>query len=366
MRMDIVFFLGSGISLDSGLPNTKCLTEFLFCKNFQVHSSGRYIEAISDCSRIKEIKIFLKHLKSDYESYIKKYVPEKPFEELNYEDLFYILEQLISVDELYFKDYSIAYFKKWFQSKHDFKYDIYKKLIKDSTRYISEVIRSTLEHKHICGLNILNEIKNNSDVEKVHIFTLNHDRLIEDFLGDEVIDGFKKDGQLRFFEPLEFEREDKKLYLYKLHGSINWFYWSKINPNGNRYPTLLGTCDLEEDELNDLKGNKWRKEEDIPLFLTGGNKIFRYYYQGYFELHYKFLECLKKNKNLIVSGYGGSDNLINFRIKDWLESDKENKIIFLYEDEEIPHYFLRFKSRYTIIPKWFSDTTINDITNALT
>ena len=365
--MNLLFLLGSGISYDSKLPSTVCLTRFLFDKNFQIINSERFIETKSDCSKVKEIKSFLNKLKTDFENYVKKYTSERNYD-MNYEDLYYVLEELISDDESYFKNYSIAYFKKLFQEKHSFEYNKYKQMIKDSRMYISDVVRSSLQNKTINGLNLLNELKENSDIGEVHIFTLNHDLLVENYLGDELADGFKQNGELRYFDPLEYKRKDKKFFLYKLHGSINWFYWSKINPDGLRYPTKLGIKaggnKWVDCELKDSKGNTWKKEEDIPIFLTGGNKTFRYYYQDYFELHYKFLECLKNHRILIISGYGGFDNLINFRIKDWLEGDIENQCVFLHEKEKIPEYFVD-KPHCNKIPKWFKDTTLNDIRNFL-
>lgn len=365
--MNLLFLLGSGISYDSGLPSTSSLTRFLFEKKFQKMSYERFLETKSDCSNVKEIKSFLSMLRTDFENYVKKYTSEHDYR-INYEDLYYVLEELISADELYFKNYSIAYFKKLFQQVHSFEYDKYKQLIKDSQMYISDVVRSSLQNKKIIGLDLLNEIKGNSEIRKVHIFTLNHDLLIEKYLGDELVDGFKRSGELRYFDPLEYKRNDKKFFLYKLHGSINWFHWSKINPDGFRYPTKLGIkADGNkwlDDELKDSKGNTWEKEQDIPIFLTGGNKTFRYYYHDYFELHYKFLECLKNYKTLIISGYGGSDNLINFRINDWLGENKNNQCIFLHERKKIPDYFIPKKGCRTY-PKWFKDTNLKDIRNIL-
>ena len=361
--MNITFFLGSGISLESDLPCTKCLTEFLFCKNFSETSAERYVGSNSDSEKVSEIKCFLKKLKYQYEEYVS-YFTKKNYE-MNYEDLYYVLEQLKSVDESYLKDYSILYFKETFRKEVKKNYGEYLRLIKDSSNFIFDVVRSSLYHRKISGLNLFNEIKFDSDFKQVSIGTLNHDLLIENFLRDEIVDGFRQNGELRYFEPSEYERIDKKFYLYKLHGSINWFYWSKTNSDGTRYPIKLG---LKEggnlglyDELLDSDRNKWKIEEDRPILLIGQNKTFRYYYQDYFELHYQFFKRLKDLTLLIMSGYGGSDNLINFRIKDWLESSKENKILFLYEDEQPPHYFLGYKSQYNIIPKWFSKTTLEDI-----
>jgi hypothetical protein len=234
--------------------------------------------------------------------------------------------------------------------------------------YISDVVRSSLQHKTISGLNLLDELKQDSDIESVHIFTLNHDLLIEKYLGSTLVDGFKQCGEFKYFDLSEYKRSDKKFFLYKLHGSINWFYWSKTNADGNRYPTKLGVKtggNMGIDyEIQDSDGSTWRKEEDIPIFLTGKNKTFRYYYQDYFELHYKFWECLKNNSRLIISGYGGSDNLINFRIKDWLEYDKNNQCVFLNAGDKIPDYFGKTNSckKYS---KWFQDTTLEDIKKVL-
>lgn len=353
--MDLLFLLGSGISLDSGLPCTACLTRFLFDKNSQQINNN-----------FTEVKIFLKQIKTDFEIYVKKYSLERAYE-MNYEDLYFVLEALIPNDEKYYKDYNIAYFKKCLQVKHGYDEVKYKLLIKKAKLYISDVVRSSLSHdSKITGLNLLNELKNNPDTEKVHLFTLNHDLLIENFLSNELIDGFKQNGELRYFDPREYKRNDKKFYLYKLHGSIDWFYCSNSN-SGKREPIKLSIWNktqVTKRKLKDSEGNTWQIEEDIPRFLTGGNKTFRYYYQDYFELHCKFFECLKNHQTLIISGYGGYDNLINFRINDWLESKKENQCVFLHE-KNIPEYFID-KPGCKIISKWLKDTTLKDIKEFLT
>ena len=236
--MDLLFLLGSGISYDSGLPSTSCLTRFLFDNNFQKVNEG-FEKAKLDCPEVKKLKSFLHQLKTDFEIYVRMYSSENDYK-MNYENLFYVLEELISIDQAYFKDYNILYFKKCFQTKYSLEYDTYIQLIKDSKRYISDVVRLSLVHNKITGLDLLSEIKNDPNIERVHLFTLNHDLLIENFLTGELIDGFKQSGELKYFDLQEYKKNDKKFYLYKLHGSINWFYWSKINPDGFRFPTKLG------------------------------------------------------------------------------------------------------------------------------
>jgi hypothetical protein len=75
---------------------------------------------------------------------------------------------------------------------------------------------------------LFNIIREASHNEFLCVFTTNYDRVIEEFCLDEQIpfeDGFVHDPRRRIWEWNPPEREAKRpltVYLYKLHGSLNW------------------------------------------------------------------------------------------------------------------------------------------------
>ncbi len=70
-----------------------------------------------------------------------------------------------------------------------------------------------------------------------------------------------------------------------------------------------------------------------PIILVGAdNKGVDYNKPVFDELHFQFYTALKKVKRLIVCGYGFGDNVINLRLRSWLNRSLENKIVLIHRN----------------------------------
>lgn len=185
-------------------------------------------------------------------------------------------------------------------------------------------------------INFLESIMESNSV-KVH--TLNHDLLFERVasvpsLWEEFSDGYSENNspyyseapvnqnnvrksyrvRLKYFQ----NKFNKKLSLYKLHGSIDTYQFNIGSPNTDLTRVKIDygiKLDFKKEVFNSRK-NEYEYQsglqERYPDFLSGTTtKMLSYgneYYQILFD-HFK--ENLQKSKLLIVIGYGFGDKGIN-------------------------------------------------------
>lgn len=201
---------------------------------------------------------------------------------------------------------------------------------------------------------IMNCISNLLQQHIIHIHTLNHDLFIEsfnktEFFKGELCDGFEElgsnyygslySGDRRYMVRLEryTGNYEKKLRLYKLHGSLDYevFYKSEgaiYTPDvyiKRRFG--IGHTDLYK-EIANSKGeleyqNSWINYHGD--FLTGTtSKIERYEEPLLFKkLFQHFKENLTKSDILIIIGYGARDIEINRLIFQNFEFHRRKLII---------------------------------------
>lgn len=184
-------------------------------------------------------------------------------------------------------------------------------------------------------LEIFREAASDIRFEEVNLFTLNHDRLLENFLRYRdigVVDGFEKENALgiRTWNPALFDcwrthTTGPAVRLFKLHGSIDWRrfrpweshgHQTTSNPWREEYVGIRANPALAN--ANDEQGRA-HKELDRALFLAGTfNKMLTYLNHVFLELHYRFHRTLAETTQLVVCGYGFGDKGINNRITDWM------------------------------------------------
>jgi hypothetical protein len=176
------------------------------------------------------------------------------------------------------------------------------------------------EPSNLNHLNFINQLLKENNSIKLNIFTLNHDKIIEKYLEHNKIlysDGFKlSDNDMLVWNPNNYI---SNICLFKLHGSINWYY------NHGDTPYEDNICIFTDNLRN----------ADCPLILIGTfNKLQQYTRGNYFELQYLFQERLQKTNILIISGYSFGDQGINSRIIYWLFKSVKNKIIVIHPEPE--------------------------------
>jgi len=299
----ISFLLGSGFSIKAGLPNSESLNS-VFIK-FSIKDFDNLFDGINISFNKEEIRILgnlldafaLKHSDFNYEEFYDYFY----FERLNNFNRIDLLINLL----------------------------VYRKLKENEVKLNDYLI-------------FLTTIKEISNKNKVDIFTLNHDILLEEILlikNVEFHDGFSLINDVPVFD----NNFNSKINIVKLHGSINWFYYYEPNitpkdPN-NRFPekkifksTVIEQFCENHENINNL----------IPLFLTGKNvkseKSKNNIYLN--QLLSQFKDNIGKSEELIIIGYSYGDAYINMILQSEIEKSKSIKrIININPNVDFPYSF---------------------------
>lgn len=233
----------------------------------------------------------------------------------------------------------------------------------------------------------LNCIENFLKEYAVNVHTLNHDLFFErlnntEWFNGELCDGFEELGSPYYGKLLHDNRSymcrlerytgnyDKKLRLYKLHGSKDYYLYSK-NEGGTFIPENyikskwgIGSSDFfkeKKDENENLSyDNCWINYH--PDFLTGTtSKIIRYrepiLYQKLFD---KFENNLKKADILIVIGYGCKDSEVNKIIIEKFEKSKPCYIIDPFAGNNVIHFIEEMGGNTRLITKQLDSLQVLD------
>lgn len=351
MKKEALFLFGSGISFETGMPNTKDILEkilhdnwgknnFTFKSTTQKKDQLFYTEIIAFVfSRLKELKESLRLFRVD--------------EEINYEDIYSTLIQIL---EYYNGLYNLAALpfldEVWskVQEISGYRENKIGDAIRETIIFFNWAIRDillrtknnlSLTKANIKGFDFFDRLERNNKISDVIIFSLNHDLLIENYLGESLGTPFEKyndDCNLKIYKRGLYDKS-KKFHLYKLHGSANWFvpdnYLSCVQKN-------LFECNATESYIEYCTEKMSPDGYPImPMILTGSG-IKEYYYQQsiYCDLIETFRNKLKDARTLFVSGYGWKDSGINNIIIDWLTIEKDRKIILFSEDISATNYKL--------------------------
>jgi len=365
----MILFLGSGVSLASSLPSvSEIRTELLKIKNE---------------SRLLKLFNLLLELDSNY---LKNSAPFRYNSgkygftgqifrlETTYEDLFYLVDQIVingiglkaDVTVEAFTDLVRRRGRSFLKGKTKIEQalDLHK-LANDARKFIEYKVSTLLHTTEVRGLDLVVELANSPLVSNLNIVTLNHDTLIEQILtrnNIEFTDGFGyRDGDVRWFED-KFSN-DSKIRLIKLHGSISWWLQG--------IEKVLQPVIITDKSPTDWRNKKSEPIKDIrlvPSFLTGVSKVYSYNRGIFADQHYRFLQLLHNNNLMVMSGYGWGDIPINFQLQNWLDRDRGNTLILLHHDPmdladnslELRHIYNAYTKSKQIIPleKWLSETSL--------
>ncbi|MGA3288522.1 MAG: SIR2 family protein [Bacteroidota bacterium] len=350
MKQNIAFLLGSGISLKAGIPCTGQITEAVLSGDgFHWSTDRRYYlgpRAIDyDDGYISSVTKFLSRIKNEVDNY---YSFNRRKHDTTYEDMFSVVSQL--GDSEYGEYDNPALFALREKILADSPQVLigmgYKKsmnwtlaeLCSETIQYIKCIVTIKIGEKHdnISYLETFSNLLEIDSVERMKIFTLNHDTLIENYLsekGIDFVDGFGFDGRRWVWDELNYElpRKKKELKLLKLHGSISWFYDTVEDGKIIRKPL--------PNDIRDIEG---------PEILIGTiNKILDYSNRDiYWKIHGKFNNYLDETNILIVSGYSFNDKVINSRIGNWFVGNRKLIIIHPNIDK------MKEKARPLLRRKW--------------
>ena len=189
---------------------------------------------------------------------------------------------------------------------------IYDKLTPNlAPKHIAEASKQVLDHYKRLYSKVTNR---NKDLSRINVFTTNNDLFNEtalDSLNIHYINGFSG-GLKKYFNPAffnytfskrmdtsleKFEPVNNMVYLYKIHGSVNWI---EDSSNANSYFNIR--------ELTEIEKEYDGKTMIYPTPLKQNKSLGSPYVDLFREFQHKLLE---PNSVLFVLGYSFNDEHIN-------------------------------------------------------
>lgn len=388
MKSSIMFLLGSGVSLPAGFPGTGEITSQVFSGNKIIrHTDSRYYLKENPTDYEKQLTDgYLTNVLSLLQTIRELMGTYNKQEPLNYEILFYFIQQLYAYESGDLLNMALTPFLNQVKANVQLTQN---ELYNEPVRYIDvfseaeNYIRHTVWRKLVHAvdrhnhLTFLSDAINDKGDFTINISTLNHDLLIEQHLTDKRInycDGFgSPTNGVRYWEN-HFEDRNN---LLKIHGSINWF---TLKPDdGDWFDERIGiVLDGDIDHAKSSSGGLMRSiPEKEPKILVGTfNKIYEYTESIFSDIYYHFRELLGKSKSLVVSGYSFGDKGVNTAILEWLYTDRQHRIIVIHRDpDELLRHTAKMairkaytgvaKNNFVTIPKYIQDTSWKEIKEKL-
>jgi SIR2-like domain len=375
--MDAVFLLGSGTSINAGMPCVSTITDqalsgegvFLHTNKLFVidpHNPG-YERGRPEVEPVLELVEDLRRL-------AKSYFEREP----NYEDISQIARE---IDDALSREYespavmplverlvSRPYAGGDRQRVHKIS-QLAHQYIRDTVRHMLDKAPSDLDHLGV----IVEACKR---LSRVTLATLNHDLVLEAALeraGLDYADGFEKNNEdVRLWVDEWF---DASIQLLKLHGSLDWWGYRRSDAPWRVWDTGRFRGD---DPMHPNRPGIVDTPQDMrPICLTGTfDKILAYETWIFPDQHVRFHEALRKTERVVVIGYGFGDKAINTRLIAWLARASEHTLIVCHPcpDElcdnargAIQNYWTSWKDegRLKVVPACVADLNYEAITGHL-
>ncbi len=348
MRKDIDFgfLFGAGTSQAFGLPSTEEITNTILGSLLTCRSNERfYIDANlpqgeDECCRFPsrrkkaiEAQTFLGCLCDFIHDFNTKYSSLRV--DSNFESIYYLCHQIAESLRGYYVNPALGPLLLLLQTDegpfHEFRSDKYQ-LVSKSIDYIIDVTASLLS-RYAVEFNDHDFLKNayNARGDKsLDVFSLNYDLQIEEYCKAHklaLMDGFApcdtKNG-LRAWDPSQYQVNTHGLRLFKLHGSINWYFWYPAEDRNNQTPGI--SVDPYRSEVS--HGSKKLYSCKRPIMLVGlQNKVLEYSSGLRLELLCAAKKAWDSLDVLVVIGYSFRDQGINRLLYDWGNKDSKRKLI---------------------------------------
>ena len=351
--MKTAILLGAGSSLPAGYPSTRCLTDLVLSgKGVKRHGDETYdIDGEAPPTGVVRLaNSMARRLHAEAERYFAAR-NERP---ANYEDLFYLAEQVSDEKRCEMENPAIYPFITKLRAemsplveaanaenkdpnKPSYPYipSDFDKLLDETSNYISDIVWRALcrKPKSTDHLKIIVEACRTGKV--TGIATLSHDTHVEAHLkekeGIALADGFSDEEEGVRYWNRDFSSNCRIPFL-KLHGSVNWF---RLCPNGSPswYDDKIGIP---------LKGGRYHTQRDgryqmavdgRPLLLIGTfNKVAEYSHGIFLDLHHQFRSTLREADQLVVCGYSFGDKGINTAVIEWYYEKRGRRFLIIHPD----------------------------------
>lgn len=355
----ICFLVGAGISRHAGFPGPKEITKFMFdCEECFRYTDGTYV--FSSCRSLPEVHTKPVSIIKEYLCFLKEEISQyyDGKKVVDYEDLFYMASQIADAQSKEYDNPAIQPMLDKILSKGFL--DSWEKmgskgegLFKEARYYITDAVRKKLWlplPEDTTYLNLFADASRDKRVKTLDVFSLNHDLLLEQYFmknNISIIDGFTtSDRDLRYWQVSLYEKDEPKLRLYKLHGSINW---CRIRNEDNPLYSQQIVIATVPDHSKDKKGNYLTLLDERSFLIGTFNKMLEYTAKDiYLQLFCIFRQHLHASSRLIVSGYSFGDKGINSVLINWLLSNENNSMLIIHPDISL----LRRDVGGAILNKW--------------
>jgi hypothetical protein len=353
----VTFLLGAGASIPAGMPCTAQITERVLSGEgvtcdlgyaYRIRSEGASnadgLEGLDRSGYVTPVVEYLRRLHD-------RFAPghrERCGVELSYEDLYYIASQVAG----HMGNPMIGQARDLVRAETE---EVEKarprvcgsgarlspeSVWRDALAYIQGVVVSLVERKPgpTRYLRVIDETWHDPSVSQVSLATLNHDRVAEEFLGENSIpysNGFGRlTGGTRRFEPAVFGAGDRVRLLH-LHGSVDWLSGSYAQDRPD-----------EADEQLSLVEGRGAYEEHLsrgyvfdrfPVQIGTYNKIINYTLNPILgDLQYWLRRVLDESDIVVAAGYGAGDYGVNARVRHWLRDRRGRHLVVIDPHPEGP------------------------------
>jgi len=369
------FFFGSGISRDSGAPMVDAVTDSLLHGAWEAHTDQRFYPSkapsTEEAERAQEfVRILAAH--------INRHLQHHEGRDANYEDIYAAALQIVwdetseIINPLVAE--SVALIRK--ATEHLFRNqrphidrNAFASLADRATDLVQwNVFHGLAKATKPVGMEAISVVAKQAD--ELDIFSLNHDLLIEHELDQNGIafaDGFGAEwGNDVFRFNWSWNAPGTKVRLYKLHGSLNWYFFR------TKLFDQFGKVKGDPEHCKDENGHRLSLLQPQPRFLTGTTVKEQSYGTGLTgEFFGEFRKRLAAHETLICCGYGWEDKGINIRLNQWLRDNLKNKIVILHkgsadEIQQKRFWFFRWDDygragKVLVFPHWLSECTVQDL-----
>ena len=379
--MRMMLFLGSGVSIPSGLPRVQELTDSLLNGAWHWDApSFRPGSAKDHADPTLNLQGFLKLLKA----YADGYYALRSGQEANYEDIYYLAQQIRDDEEGRVLNPALLGFLTEIKAKTNelsegiprlrAKKNSFQNMVIAACTLIQCVVEEKLSTpKQIKGLELVGAMASSPNIERLDIFTLNHDILVERFLKGRAsgyVDGFGQatgNSTVRRFDPELFEG-NAKVRIFKLHGSIDWFMFADTGGLFCGIPT-----NGDPNHCQNEKGEQLQNVFGGAVFLAGtNNKIINYSFGVIAEMHFWFHRLLKEYDTICMCGYGWNDFGVNMRLSEWFYARTKTRLCLMHErPEEVAqnprslmeriYSDLVAARRLILVKKWMENVTLREV-----
>ncbi len=333
--MHVTFLLGSGISVNAGMPCVESISSRVFTgEGVTRHSDETYRFANANSPSFShereaaepaiEFTHSLRRLADEY------FADVLDGRTASYEDVANLAKQIADSISGEYENPALLPLLRGLQDHADGLPTV-KKRATETHEYIRDLVWYMLSG----GIGNVDHLAAITDACRqaatVDLFELNHDRVLDHALkaaGVAVSDGFTGQFGDVFFWTNEFAHPVRH---FKLHGSIDWF--SRTHPTEPwRNQVVARSTTADPDHERGKTGEFLDPTNDgRPVILVGTfDKPLAYDGTIYADQHERFHESLRATNALVVIGYGFRDKAINSRLIGWLHQAWDRHLVVVH------------------------------------